>query len=145
MSAPAFHKIDRDAVEAMAPGDAWTTDMTAPVRTKEMEAMNDEIIARTPAGRWGQPDELIGAPVFLASPASDFVTGEVVRVDGGYAIRWSAPRVASQPTGRRPGSSGLVRSGGSLGPEPARETPRQPGSPIESQPGSRTQQPGPPA
>jgi 2-deoxy-D-gluconate 3-dehydrogenase len=71
----------------MAPGDAWTTDMTAPVRTKEMEAMNDEIIARTPAGRWGQPDELIGAPVFLASPASDFVTGEVVRVDGGYAIR----------------------------------------------------------
>lgn len=39
-----------------------------------------------PAGRWGQPEELIGAAVFLASTASDFVTGETVRVDGGYAI-----------------------------------------------------------
>ncbi len=58
--------------------------MTAPVRTTPM---NDEILARTPAGRWGQPEEVAGAAVYLASHASDFVTGETIRVDGGYAIR----------------------------------------------------------
>jgi 2-dehydro-3-deoxy-D-gluconate 5-dehydrogenase len=73
-------------VNAIAPG--WIeTDMTAPVRTAAMKAMNDEILARTPAGRWGQPKEVAGAAVYLASGASDFVTGETIRVDGGYAIR----------------------------------------------------------
>jgi 2-deoxy-D-gluconate 3-dehydrogenase len=52
-----------------------------------MKAMNDEIVARTPAGRWGQSEEVAGAAIFLASRASDFVTGETIRVDGGYAIR----------------------------------------------------------
>ncbi len=41
------------------------------------------IKARTPAGRWGQPEEVVGAAVFLASPASDFVNGQVIYVDGG--------------------------------------------------------------
>jgi 2-deoxy-D-gluconate 3-dehydrogenase len=73
-------------VNAIAPG--WfETDMTAPVRSEEMKAMNDEIVSRTPAGRWGQPEELAGPAIFLASQASDFVTGETLRVDGGYAIR----------------------------------------------------------
>lgn len=73
-------------VNAIAPG--WIeTDMTAPVRTTAMKSMNDEILARTPAGRWGQPEEVAGAAVYLASRASDFVTGETIRVDGGYAIR----------------------------------------------------------
>jgi 2-deoxy-D-gluconate 3-dehydrogenase len=73
-------------VNAIAPG--WIeTDMTAPVRSPEFRAMNDEILARTPAGRWGRPDEMAGTAIFLASPASDFVTGETIRVDGGYAIR----------------------------------------------------------
>ena len=49
--------------------------------------MNDEIVARTPAGRWGKPDEMIGTAVFLASHASDFVTGVMIPVDGGYAVR----------------------------------------------------------
>jgi 2-dehydro-3-deoxy-D-gluconate 5-dehydrogenase len=70
-------------VNAIAPG--WIeTDMTAPVRTLPM---NDEILARTPAGRWGQPEEVAGTAVYLASRASDFVTGTTIRVDGGYAIR----------------------------------------------------------
>ncbi len=70
-------------VNAIAPG--WIeTDMTAPVHTMPL---NDEILARTPAGRWGQPEEIAGTAVFLASRASDFVTGETIRVDGGYAIR----------------------------------------------------------
>jgi len=73
-------------VNAIAPG--WIeTDMTAPVRTTSMKAMNDEILARTPAGRWGQPDEVAGTAIYLSSRASDFVTGETIRVDGGYAIR----------------------------------------------------------
>ena len=51
-----------------------------------MQEMNDEIISRTPAARWGEPDELIGTAIFLASQASDFVTGALIPVDGGYAI-----------------------------------------------------------
>jgi 2-deoxy-D-gluconate 3-dehydrogenase len=62
-------------------------DVTAPGRSAGLEAMHDEIIARTPAGRWGLPEEVAGTAVFLASSASDFVTGETIRVDGGYAIR----------------------------------------------------------
>src|SRR5205814_8133468 len=70
-------------VNAIAPG--WIeTDMTAPVRTMPV---NDEILARAPAGRWGQPEEVAGTAVYLASRASDFVTGTTIRVDGGYAIR----------------------------------------------------------
>lgn len=70
-------------VNAIAPG--WIeTDMTAPVRTTPM---NDEILSRTPAGRWGQPEEVAGTAVYLASRASDFVTGATIRVDGGYSIR----------------------------------------------------------
>jgi len=69
-------------VNAIAPG--WfETDMTAPVKTMPL---NDEILARTPAGRWGQTKELAGTAVFLASKASDFITGETIRVDGGYSI-----------------------------------------------------------
>ncbi len=70
-------------VNAIAPG--WIeTDMTAPVHGMPL---NDEILARTPAGRWGQPEEVAGTAVYLASHASDFVTGTTIRVDGGYAIR----------------------------------------------------------
>ena len=71
-------------VNAIVPG--WfETDMTAPIKTNK--ALYDEIMLRTPAGRWGKPKELAGTAVFLASKASDFVTGETIRVDGGYAIR----------------------------------------------------------
>ncbi len=70
-------------VNAIAPG--WIeTDMTAPVKTMPL---NDEILARTPAGRWGHAEEIAGTAVYLASRASDFVTGDTIRVDGGYAIR----------------------------------------------------------
>lgn len=70
-------------VNAIAPG--WIeTEMTAPVHDMPL---HDEILLRTPAGRFGEPEEMAGTAVFLASRASDFVTGETVRVDGGYAIR----------------------------------------------------------
>lgn len=70
-------------VNAILPG--WiATDMTALVRSGPMF---EEIIMRTPAGRFGKPEELAGAAIFLASHASDFVTGSILTVDGGYAIR----------------------------------------------------------
>ncbi|MDP9082483.1 MAG: SDR family oxidoreductase [Pseudomonadota bacterium] len=70
-------------VNAIAPG--WIeTDMTATARSSPM---NDEILLRTPAARWGQPDELSGAAIFLASRAADFITGTTLPVDGGYSIR----------------------------------------------------------
>jgi 2-deoxy-D-gluconate 3-dehydrogenase len=69
-------------VNAIAPG--WIeTDMTAGVRSSPM---NDEIIGRTPAKRWGKADEIIGATVFLASRGADFITGATLPVDGGYSI-----------------------------------------------------------
>jgi 2-deoxy-D-gluconate 3-dehydrogenase len=68
-------------VNALLPG--WIdTDLTAPVKNT---AQYDEIIMRTPAGRFGTPDEIAGAAIFLASDASNFVTGTVVIVDGGYS------------------------------------------------------------
>ena len=76
----AVHNIQ---VNAIAPG--WIeSDLTAPLRGTPID---DEILMRTPAGRWGVPGDLAGTAVYLASTASDFVTGETIRVDGGYAIR----------------------------------------------------------
>src|SRR5262249_45697510 len=70
-------------VNAIVPG--WiTTDMTAPAQSGPF---HDEIITRTPAGRFGEPEELAGTAIFLASRASDFVTGTIIYVDGGFAIR----------------------------------------------------------
>ena len=73
-------------VNAIAPG--WVaTDMTAPIRDDpNYAAFNEMILARTPAGRWGEPDEMAGTAVFLASAASDFVTGTTIPVDGGYSV-----------------------------------------------------------
>jgi 2-dehydro-3-deoxy-D-gluconate 5-dehydrogenase len=70
-------------VNAIAPG--WIdTEMVAPVKTMPLY---QEVIARTPAGRFGRPEEFAGSAVYLASQASDFVTGTTLFVDGGYAIR----------------------------------------------------------
>ena len=70
-------------VNAIVPG--WIeTDMTVGAQSGKIF---DEIITRTPAGRFGKPEEMAGAAIFLASHASDFVTGSTIFVDGGYAIR----------------------------------------------------------
>ena len=70
-------------VNAIAPG-FFETDLTGFMKTTPVY---QEVIARTPAGRWGHPDDLVGAAVFLASRAADFVTGSTLVVDGGYSIR----------------------------------------------------------
>jgi len=70
-------------VNAIVPG--WIESaMTAPIKSRPFY---DEILKRTPAGRFGTPEECAGAAIFLAASASDFVTGATLFVDGGYAIR----------------------------------------------------------
>jgi 2-deoxy-D-gluconate 3-dehydrogenase len=70
-------------VNALAPG--WLlTDMTGYLQGTDYEK---EILARTPAGRWGVTEDIKGPAVFLASEASDFVTGQVLAVDGGFSVR----------------------------------------------------------
>jgi 2-deoxy-D-gluconate 3-dehydrogenase len=71
-------------VNAIAPG-YMATDNTALLRADE--GRNRDILARIPAGRWGTPDDLAGAAVFLASAASDYVHGTVLAVDGGWLAR----------------------------------------------------------
>ena len=74
---------DNIQVNAIVPG--WIrTDMTAPVI--ENEAFYKDIVQRTPAGRFGEPNELAGAAIFLSSAASDFITGQRIVVDGGYSV-----------------------------------------------------------
>jgi len=75
------HKIN---VNAIAPG-YMATDNTAPLRADEKRSA--EILGRIPAGRWGTPDDLQGAAIFLASAASEYVTGYTIAVDGGWLAR----------------------------------------------------------
>jgi len=71
-------------VNAIAPG-YMKTQMTLPLQ--EDENRNREILERIPAGRWGEPEDLKGAVVFLASEASDYVNGHILCVDGGWLGR----------------------------------------------------------
>jgi 2-deoxy-D-gluconate 3-dehydrogenase len=71
-------------VNAIAPGYIATRN-TEPLRRDE--ARNREILGRIPAGRWGSPEDLGGAAVFLASRASDYVHGAIIPVDGGWLSR----------------------------------------------------------
>jgi 2-deoxy-D-gluconate 3-dehydrogenase len=71
-------------VNAIAPG-YMDTDNTALLRADA--ARNQSILERIPAGRWGNPDDLGGAAVFLASSASDYVNGAILPVDGGWLAR----------------------------------------------------------
>jgi 2-deoxy-D-gluconate 3-dehydrogenase len=75
---------DRIQVNAILPG--WIeTDLTPESRIA-IPGLDEKVLSRTPAGRWGAPDDVAGSAVFLASPASDFVTGVALPVDGGFSI-----------------------------------------------------------
>jgi 2-dehydro-3-deoxy-D-gluconate 5-dehydrogenase len=76
---------DRIQVNAVLPG--WIeTELTIQAR-KDVPGLHERVLARTPEGRWGVPDDLAGVAVFLASAASDFITGAVIPVDGGFSIQ----------------------------------------------------------
>jgi len=75
---------DNIQVNAILPG--WIdTDLTRRARV-ELEGLNERVLSRTPVGRWGQPEDLQGSAIYLASAASDFVTGVALPVDGGYSV-----------------------------------------------------------
>ncbi len=76
---------DNIQVNTVLPG--WIdTDMTRNAR-RLSPALHDRVLMRTPAARWGTPSDLAGVAVFLASSASDFVTGAAIPVDGGYSAQ----------------------------------------------------------
>lgn len=75
---------DNIQCNAVLPG--WIdTELTQGAR-QQVAGLYERVLARTPAGRWGAPVDLAGIAVFLASSASDFVTGTAIPVDGGYSI-----------------------------------------------------------
>lgn len=74
--------VDNIQVNAILPG--WfDTDLTRRGRS-EIAGLHERVLARIPAGRWGDPDDIAGTAVWLSSAASDYVTGIAVPVDGGY-------------------------------------------------------------
>jgi 2-deoxy-D-gluconate 3-dehydrogenase len=74
---------DNIQVNAVLPG--WIdTELTQDARA-QVQGLNESVLRRTPAERWGVPEDLAGIAVFLAAPASDFVTGAAIPVDGGFA------------------------------------------------------------
>jgi 2-deoxy-D-gluconate 3-dehydrogenase len=76
---------DNIQVNAVLPG--WiNTDLTRGAR-EQVKGLNENVLRRTPAGRWGEPQDLSGIAIFLCSKASDFVTGTAIPVDGGYSVQ----------------------------------------------------------
>lgn len=75
---------DNIQVNCFLPG--WIdTDLTRSAR-RQVDGLHEKVLARTPAGRWGHIDDFRGLAVFLAAPASDFITGAVITVDGGFSV-----------------------------------------------------------
>jgi 2-deoxy-D-gluconate 3-dehydrogenase len=76
---------DNIQVNSVLPG--WIdTELTQNAR-RQVDGLHERVLARTPAGRWGAPGDFGGIAVFLASAASDFVTGTAIPVDGGYSVQ----------------------------------------------------------
>jgi 2-dehydro-3-deoxy-D-gluconate 5-dehydrogenase len=74
---------DNIQVNAILPG--WiNTELTQGAR-REVEGLHERVLARTPARRWGEPDDFAGIAVFLAAAASNFITGAAIAVDGGFS------------------------------------------------------------
>jgi len=75
---------DNIQVNAILPG--WiNTELTRKAR-KDVQGLHEHIIARTPLGRWGEPEDLEGTAIYLASRASDFITGVALPLDGGFSV-----------------------------------------------------------
>jgi 2-deoxy-D-gluconate 3-dehydrogenase len=76
---------DNIQVNAVLPG--WIDSALTRQARRDIAGLEERVVARTPAGRWGTPDDFAGIAVFLATPASDFITGAAITVDGGYSVQ----------------------------------------------------------
>ena len=76
---------DHIQVNAVLPG--WIDTALTRGAREQVKGLHENVLRRTPAGRWGEPADLAGIAVFLCSPASDFVTGTAIPVDGGYSVQ----------------------------------------------------------
>ncbi|OGA72486.1 MAG: hypothetical protein A3G81_21320 [Betaproteobacteria bacterium RIFCSPLOWO2_12_FULL_65_14] len=76
---------DNIQVNAVLPG--WIDTALTRRAREQVRGLHERVLARTPAGRWGAPEDLAGIAVFLCSAASDFVTGTAIPVDGGYSAQ----------------------------------------------------------
>jgi 2-deoxy-D-gluconate 3-dehydrogenase len=76
---------DNIQVNAVLPG--WIDTALTRGAREQVAGLYDRVLARTPAGRWGVPEDLSGIAVFLAAPASNFVTGAAIPADGGYSVQ----------------------------------------------------------
>jgi 2-deoxy-D-gluconate 3-dehydrogenase len=74
---------DNIQVNAILPG--WIDTALTKRAREQVEGLHESVLKRTPAARWGVPDDFAGTAVFLAAPASDFVTGATLAVDGGFS------------------------------------------------------------
>jgi 2-dehydro-3-deoxy-D-gluconate 5-dehydrogenase len=75
---------DNIQVNAILPG--WIDTALTKGARQQVAGLHERVLARTPAARWGEIDDFAGIAVFLASPASDFVTGTAIPVDGGFSV-----------------------------------------------------------
>jgi len=75
---------DNIQVNAILPG--WIDTALTRRAREQIQGLHDNVLRRTPAGRWGEASDFAGIAVFLAAPASDFVTGAAITVDGGYSV-----------------------------------------------------------
>jgi 2-deoxy-D-gluconate 3-dehydrogenase len=76
---------DNIQVNAVLPG--WIDTALTVQGRRDIPGLEERVVARAPAGRWGTPEDFAGIAVWLASPASDFVTGAAIPVDGGYSVQ----------------------------------------------------------
>jgi 2-deoxy-D-gluconate 3-dehydrogenase len=76
---------DNIQVNAVLPG--WIDTALTRGAREQVKGLHENVLRRTPAGRWGEPTDLSGIAVFLCSKASDFVTGTAIPVDGGYSVQ----------------------------------------------------------
>ena len=76
---------DNIQVNSVLPG--WIDTALTRRAREDVDGLHQRVLDRTPAGRWGLPEDHAGIAVFLASPASDFVTGTAIPVDGGFSIQ----------------------------------------------------------
>jgi 2-deoxy-D-gluconate 3-dehydrogenase len=75
----------KDNIQANAILPGWIDTEFTRTGRQQVAGLNERVLARTPANRWGTPDDFAGIAVFLASAASDFITGAAIPVDGGFS------------------------------------------------------------